>query len=581
MWQGVPGSIADAGEDFACVLQIARSHLNLDLANGGPEDIQRRGRLLAAKRESADALGLQAVAGQFGFEQGRIGGDCDEGLDPGCVSSRPGRLPGNPNAMVRYNASQGNRTAGGNMADQQLRAGAATAVITPGLGVSLAGAMTDRQALNVHDELHARALVLDNGDTRLALVLLDLLAASKGWLGEVKHQVHGHTGIPPAHVLISCTHTHSGPATVPFFQSNPEPDYLHWAGSRVADCVRLAIRRLRPARVGWALGREDRSVFNRRYFMKPGTPLPGPFSGRMDRVRTNPEPGDPAVDRPAGPTDPEIAVLAIQEVASRRSGRPLALYASYGMHYVDGMPLIDVSADYFGVVAERLHDLTGGPRRDAEQPFVPMLANAAFGDINNVDVRRRPSPLPDYGHLEAVADRIARATHAAWKDIHYQDWVPLAIWQKDVELTVRRPTLAEVEQARLTLAHAAQGPLLALAEIYARESVQLASWPATFRAPVHALRVGDLAVCGLPGEPFCETGLAIKAASPFRPTVVVGMANDYAGYLPTEEQHALGGYETWRAKSSFLEVRAAAKIQATALELLAAAARGPAPSTTP
>jgi hypothetical protein len=90
---------------------------------------------------------------------------------------------------------------------------------------------------------------------------------------------------------------------------------------------------------------------------------------------------------------------------------------------------------------------------------------------------------------------------------------------------------------------------------------------------VQAIRIGDLALCALPGEPFCQTGLDLKAKSPFKPTVMVGMANDYAGYLPTEEQHALGGYETWRAKSSFLEVKAATKIRHTALELLSALAK--------
>ena len=77
----------------------------------------------------------------------------------------------------------------------------------------------------------------------------------------------------------------------------------------------------------------------------------------------------------------------------------------------------------------------------------------------------------------------------------------------------------------------------------------------------------------MPGEPFCQTGLDIKAQTPFKPTMLVGMANDYAGYLPTEEQHALGGYETWRAKSSFLEVKAASVIRDTALELLTALAK--------
>jgi neutral ceramidase len=142
-----------------------------------------------------------------------------------------------------------------------------------------------------------------------------------------------------------------------------------------------------------------------------------------------------------------------------------------------------------------------------------------------------------------------------------------------LELAVRRPTAEEVTRARDILQRAPQGPLRTLPEIYARETAQLAEWPATFRTPVQTIRVGEMGICALPGEPFCQTGLNIKAKSPFKQTMLVGMANDYAGYLPTEEAHALGGYETWRAKSSFLEIKAATMIQEAALGMLGAVAK--------
>ena len=202
-----------------------------------------------------------------------------------------------------------------------------------------------------------------------------------------------------------------------------------------------------------------------------------------------------------------------------------------------------------------------------------MLANACFGDINNIDVRRRATQPYDYHQMFDVAETVAGTIHTTWRDVRYQDWVPLGVREQTVELTVRRPTADEVQAAREVLQRAPQGPLRTLPEIYARETVQLADWPARFSTPVQCMRVGDLAIVALPGEPFCETGLAIKARSPFRTTMLVGMANDYAGYLPTEEQHALGGYETWRAKSSFLEVKAATILQDTALGLLAKLAK--------
>jgi neutral ceramidase len=458
------------------------------------------------------------------------------------------------------------------MPEKQLLAGAATVTITPNLGVSICGAFQDRRAEHIHDDLFARCLVLDNGETKVALVVLDLIAARKEWLGEIKHQISGFTKIPMGHILISCTHTHSAVTPVDVGQSSTDTAYLKWAAPRIADGVRVAVNRLAPARIGWAVGREDRVVFNRRYFMNANTRLPSPFPGIEDRVQMNPGAENKAIVRPAGPIDPDVAVLAVQK-ASRPDGQPLAIHASYALHYVGGNPGTDISADYFGVVADMLHDKTGGPRRDARQPFVPLLANACFGDINNIDVRRRPRQPYPYHQMFSVADTVATAIHSAWRDIRYRAWVPLAVQERVVELAVRRPSVNDVAEAREILTRAPQGPLRTLPEIYARETVQLADWPARFRTPVQVLRIGDMAICALPGEPFCETGLAIKRKSPFKTTMLVGMANDYAGYLPTEEQHALGGYETWRARSSFLEVKAAAQIQDAALGLLAKLAK--------
>src|SRR5947207_12431620 len=136
------------------------------------------------------------------------------------------------------------------MPEKELLAGAATAVITPNLGVSICGSMQDRRADNIHDDLTARALVLDNGESKIALVLLDLIAARKEWLSEIKHQINGFTKIPMANILISCTHTHSAVTPVEVFQSNPDTTYVKWAAPRVADCVRVALGRLQQARIG-------------------------------------------------------------------------------------------------------------------------------------------------------------------------------------------------------------------------------------------------------------------------------------------------------------------------------------------
>src|SRR5207237_7814842 len=105
------------------------------------------------------------------------------------------------------------------------------------------------------------------------------------------------------------------------------------------------------------------------------------------------------------------------------------------------------------------------------------------------------------------------------------------------------------------------------------ETVLLAEGPPTRELKLQALRVGELGIAAIPCEVFAETGLAIKTASPLRPTFTIELANGHDGYIPPPEQHALGGYTTWRARSSCLEVNAEPKIRAAVIELLEEVAR--------
>ena len=98
--------------------------------------------------------------------------------------------------------------------------------------------------------------------------------------------------------------------------------------------------------------------------------------------------------------------------------------------------------------------------------------------------------------------------------------------------------------------------------------------PPTLPITLQAFRIGDLGIGSVPNEVFAETGLAIKKHSPFKATFTIELANGYGGYLPTPEQHTLGGYETWAARSSFLEVDAEPKIRADILALLQRLAGG-------
>jgi hypothetical protein len=436
----------------------------------------------------------------------------------------------------------------------KLRAGAATANITPLLGCSLAGGMTDRIGTEIHDELRVRALVLDNGHARLALATVDSCVVPRSILDRAKELA----GLPASHVLIAATHTHSAPPAAHLFQSVPDPKYTEWLTLRIADGIRLAVNRLQPARIGWATGREDRLVFNRRYFMKPGTIPPDPFGRTTDQVQMNPPVGSPDIVRPAGPIDPEVGVVAVEAL----DGSPIALVGNYALHYVGGTGPGHVSADYFGAWAAAI-------RRIAGRRLVPILTNGCSGNINGVNFYGPRVQHPPYRQMERYADILAVECARVWRTIVFQDTVELAASIEELEFGVRLPSAEDLAQARRTLAGAGPGPYKERAHIYARESVFLAQdYAPRVKTWVQALRIGSLGIATYPGEAFVELGLEAKAKSPFRPTLLVELANDYRGYLPTVEGHEVGGYETWRAKSSYLEKDAAPRLVASALRQL-------------
>lgn len=443
------------------------------------------------------------------------------------------------------------------------RAGAATSNISPWHGTSINGNMHDGKTTYIHDELHARALVLDDGKSKLAIIVCDSCMIPREVITDAKRLIRERSQLEPDHVLISATHAHSCPTAGSVFQSDPDPDYLKFLAVRIADSAQRALNNLEPAKIGWGAGKNAEQVFNRRWKMKPGTIPADPFGKTNDRARMNPGVANPDLVEPAGPTDPEVPVISVRS----KSGRPIALLANYSLHYVGGVGAGHASADYFGAFADRTKQLIEGDRLDP--PFVAMMSNGTSGDINNINFREARQPSPPYGRIKLVADELATEAVRVANSLEYHDAITLDARAADLKLGVRQPNSEELAAAEATLARAKKGSdLSTLPELYARESVLLSKFPKQVDVNVQALRIGGLAVVAIPCEVFVEIGLKIKAESPIKPAFTIELANGYNGYLPTKEQHEMGGYETWRARSSYLEVDAASKITSKALELL-------------
>ncbi len=443
------------------------------------------------------------------------------------------------------------------------KAGAYAIDITPNkFPVDSAGSMTPRLAELAHDPLHARCLVLDNGVMKLAMVVCDSCMIPREIFDSAKEVAARETGIPTNQILCSATHTHTAVTVTPTFQSDVEVAYCEFLAKQIATGITIAHAQREPARIGWATGNNPQQVFNRRWYLRPGSVIEDPFDNGTDKVRMNPTPNHKSLVKPAGPVDPEVPVLAVQAI----DGRPIAVWANYSLHYVGGVPGKALSADYFGEFARQFAGLVDA--NQAKPPFVAAMTNGTSGDINNTNFYEGRATQQPFDQIRLVAAEVARSAHTAYQRIEFQDWVPLAMKESEIELGVRRPDEAEVARAKKLIADAGPGPWNDRKLIYANETLHVLEYPPTVKAKLQAVRIGDLGIVTTPCETFVETGLAIKKQSPLRTTFTIELANGYNGYLPTPEQHALGGYETWRAKSSYLSVDAEPKIRSTLLGLL-------------
>jgi neutral ceramidase len=439
-----------------------------------------------------------------------------------------------------------------------LRAGAYAQDVTPEkFPISVNGGMADRKATAANDPLHARCLVLDDGKTKVALVVVDSCMIPRAIHDAAKELASKKTGIPVANILISATHTHTAPTLGSVFQSDPDEEYVKFLIQKIALGIEKAHANLAPAKLAAGVGEEPNQVFNRRWRMKEGVVNTDPFGGTTDKVKMNPGNLNPGLLEPAGPTDPRVSALAIRKF----DDKPLAFYANYSLHYVGDLPAL--SADYFGVFAEVI-----GQKLKVESGFVGFLSNGTSGDVNNINFKEAATKYKPGERSRLVAEAVADAALKGLAKAEYRSDIALAVATRSLELPVRKPSAEELKRAEELLEKAKGRELKGVEEIYARETTYMAGYPDTVTIMLQVIRIGDVAIVGMPCEVFTDIGLEIKKNSPFPITCVVSLANGYYGYLPTPEHHALGGYETWRARSSYLGVKSSVEIVKVVKELM-------------
>lgn len=402
----------------------------------------------------------------------------------------------------------------------------------------------------VDDPLYVKAFVLQQGAMKWAVAVCDLLWIERELSAEVRLQAAERTGIPFEHILLTATHTHTSPAYHPnIFELNKhrrEHDgpaeeaiaqgrYPEVLRDRIVEALVAAHDSAVPVTLGTATGRITDLSFNRRFLLADG------------KVRTNAGRGNRSIVKAAGPIDPEVQAILIER---REDGALLGAVSNFAVHS-DTYGSSAFSADYPGVLARRLAEELG-------DGVVSIFLPGASGDLNHVDVRKDAERLTTEriggrlaeevarlkGRMEAVGTpRLGASSEFVYAPLQSYGEAE-RIWANDPEAA---PKYGETGLFQLRRPM----KIRSLERIRESEAIPptIESEPWTLPVEVQVFRLGEeAAVVGIPGEVFAELGLAVKAASPFKTTMVVELTNVHIAYLPTRAAFAQGGYETLNSR---------------------------------
>jgi hypothetical protein len=414
----------------------------------------------------------------------------------------------------------------------ELRVGAAVVVITPPLGTPMAGYYSERAAEGVHDDLYAKALVLEKDGVKAALVSLDLISTVRQVVTEARREVERTTGIRGDAVMISATHSHTGPlmnsrgARESVFggTSDLATRYTAELPAKIAQAVKLADERLAPARATIGHGREGSIAFNRRYHMVDGT------------VGWNPGKLNPRILKPAGPIDPDVPVVLFTSPANK----PTAVYVNYAVH-LDNIGGLKISADLPFALSKLLGDGLG-------QDIVTVYTTGCCGDVNHVDVNWA-EPQKGFENAARMGTILAAEVLRTTPRLKPVADGPLRFKSEIVKLQLPHVTRQDVAKARETVQRRGDGrsanrvPFLEQVQAFKVLDVD-ARQGQPHEVEVQVVALGrEVAWVSLPGEIFAELGLALKQDSPFPHTIIAELANGSVGYIPARRAFAQGNYE--------------------------------------
>ena len=430
-----------------------------------------------------------------------------------------------------------------------LQAGFSRVNITPALGTEIVGYFHARYAEGVLDELEINALALSAGEDKVVLMSADLCFISTVVQKVICENICAATGLTPNQIFIHSTHTHTGPVVnlggingmrvsgADETKQELAKQYGQMLCKKFADAAVMALKDMKPAKMGWAVGNAPNVAFVRRFRMKDG------------KVRTNPGVGNPDILHPIGDVDERVNVLRFD-----REGGDTIVLANMGCHPdVVGGNLIsgDWPTLFRGRLEKSLDNVKG------------MFFNGAEGDVNHVNVNAKGGDLNDmfndfddvargYGHARHMANVMTAAVLQVFDKVNYVDVDSIRSKLGDITVPSNMPKPEDMPLARkYDELHKAgrdaeipfEGMELTTVVAEAARMIKLEHGPESFPMTLSAVAIGNVALAGVPGEPFNGIGLGLKKAEGWDLVLPCCLTNGSEGYFPMQDSYDEGGYE--------------------------------------
>ncbi len=412
----------------------------------------------------------------------------------------------------------------------------------------------------VIDRLHARCFVLKSDDEIVAIAVVDSCMIPRDICNRTKVLVNQQTGIPIDRILIASTHTHSAPSVMNLcLGTSSDPNYERFLPPRIARGIVKAYANLEPARIGFTVVDAPNHTHCRRWLKHPDKYAFDPFGEKTVRAMMHPGYQNPDYIGEAGPVDSGLSLLSIQSADGKR---PIGLIANYSMHYfgIGG----GFSADYYGRFSSLMEKRIAADD-SSKKSFVAAMSQGTSGDLHWMDYSK---PRKENYGIDKYTTELADIAFDAYQKIKYDNGdSTLAMAQTTLILKRRLPGKKRIAWAKEMNAKRGERRPKNRPEVYAEQVTWFVEHPEE-ELVLQAVRIGDLAITAIPNEVYGITGLKLKAQSPFQTTFNMELANGAAGYIPPPEQHYLGGYTTWPARTAGLETDAEPQIVDALLSLL-------------